>query len=81
MFDVLFLQRFAQQWIVAQVNHTDSQIIAGAPVSIDCPQLLLIEKIWGPAGVFRGHVVLSSVVIQQPSIGRTFKSLIGVNRP
>ena len=39
-FDMVVIQRFAQQGIVLQVEHPDAQIVGGAPVGVDLAQLI-----------------------------------------
>ena len=40
LFDVLCLQGFAKQRVVAQIDHAGGQIVAGPPVSVDLPELV-----------------------------------------
>ena len=53
--DVLGLQRLAQQWIVAQVDHAGGEIVAGAPVGVDAAQFVRSEGRGRGEGCERGH--------------------------
>src|SRR5215469_8136989 len=44
--DVLGLQRFFEQRVVAQVDHPDAQVVARAPVSVDKLEFLIGERFW-----------------------------------